>query len=64
VFYSFFSKEFLAPARTKNLDDRPIFWFALGRLNCAQEKLVLLREAEDEFKGIGAHGGGFYGFEQ
>jgi hypothetical protein len=46
------------------LDDRPNFWFALGRLNCAQEKLGLLREAQDEFEGVGAHGGGLYGFEE
>ena len=46
------------------MNDRSNFWFALGRLNCAQEKLVLLREAEDEFERVGAHGGGFYGFEE
>jgi len=46
------------------LDDRPNFWFALGRLNCAQEKLVLLREAQDEFERVGADGRGFYGFEE
>jgi hypothetical protein len=57
-------KKIWPPFLTKNLDDRPNFWFALGRLKCAQEELILLREAKDEFESVGAEGGGFYGFEE